>query len=107
MVNTSRRYDVEMRKQYFYDTDLNEFETKIPMMFIQDDGDKSGETNYSTFESDILSKNGIAASVTLASKYLTKIREDYASLIDVFISHKELVTGEVIQAFIGNAEVIG
>lgn len=109
IVETSRKYDVEMRKQYFYgynEGELTEYETNIPMMFIQDDGDKSGETNYSTFENDILSKNGIAASVSLASKYLTKIRADYLSLIDTFIENKDDITGEMISSFIGSANAI-
>lgn len=106
-VNTSRKYDVELRKQYFYgyqDNELIEYETKIPMMFIQDDNDK--DTNFSDFSSDILSKSGINASVNLAQAYLTKIREDYASLIDVFIEHKDEVTGEAIENYIGDAIVI-
>lgn len=109
IVETSRRYDVEMRKQYFYgynEGTFTEYEVQLPMMFIQDNGDKSGETNYSTFESDISSKSGINASVNLANKYLAKIRADYLSLIDVFIRNKELVTGDTITAYIGNAIVI-
>ncbi len=108
LVNTSRKYDVEMRKQFFYgykDDVLTKYEREIPMMFIQDDGTESGEDNYSTFEDDISSKNGIDASVNLASKYLNKIREDYLSLIDVFISHKDDVTGTTITGYIGSAYI--
>lgn len=106
-VNTSRKYDVELRKQYFYgyqDNKLVEYETKIPMMFIQDDNDK--DTNFTDFPTDILSKSGITASVNLAQKYLDKIRADYASLIDVFIAHKDDVTGTTIENYIGSAIVI-
>lgn len=109
LVKTSRKYDVEIRKQYFYDIvdgELTEYETNIPMMFIQDDGDKSGETNYSTFESDIQTTNGIAASVTLSNVYLNKIREDYLSLIDVFIVHKDSVNSSTINEYIGEASTI-
>lgn len=105
-VETSRKYDVEMRKQYFYgynESEFTEYEVQLPMMFIQDDGEESGETNYSTFESDILSKNGIAAEVILANDYLSKIRADYLSLIDIFIGNKELVTSEIINTYIGEA----
>ncbi len=110
MVSTSRKYDVEMRKQYFYNIvseELEEYERLIPMMFIQDDGDKSGETNYSTFETDILDKNGIAASVLLSNTYLTKIRADYLSLIDIFIANSDDVDADYIVDFIGDATVIG
>ena len=110
IVNTSRKYDVEMRKQYFYryveNNDIVEHEVDIPMMFIQDDGTESGETNYSTFESDILSKNGIAASVNLSNAYLEKIRADYLSLIDIFVENKDNITGDDIKSFIGNASAI-
>ena len=101
-VSTSRRYDVEMRKQYFYDSDVTEYETDIPMMFIQDDGTESGETNYSTFEEDILKDNSIAASVTLSNTYLNKIRADYLTLIDIFIAHKDDISSQSIADYIGD-----
>lgn len=103
-VSTSRRYDVEMRKRFFYGLDnneLKEYEITIPMMFIQDDGTESGETNYSTFETDILEDCGIAASVNLANTYLEKIREDYLTLIDIFIANKDSVNSQTIENYIG------
>ena len=107
-VKTSRRYDVEMRKQFFYGLDgenkLVKFEVNIPMMFIQDNGTESGETNYSTFESDIQTTNGITASVNLNSTYLEKIRADYLSLIEIFIGNKDAYDGNYIDEFIGEAE---
>ena len=108
-VSTSRKYDVEMRKQFFYGYDqgkLVEYETQLPMMFIQDDGTESGETNYSTFENDISSKNGIAARVLLADAYLSKIRSDYLTLIDVLINREDAVDGGFIISFIGSAATI-
>jgi len=108
-VKTSRRYDVETRKQYFYgdiDEEIAEYEKEIPMMFIQDNGDKSGETNYSTFEEDILKDNKIAASVILADKYLTKIRADYNDLIPVFENNKDSMPSASIVGFIGDAAII-
>ena len=105
LISTSRKYDVEMRKQYFYENvaeEVVEHEVSIPMMFIQDDGTESGETNYSTFESDILSKNGIAARVLLSNTYLTKIRDDYLTLIDIFINHKDDIDSSAIETYIGD-----
>lgn len=102
--NTSRKYDVEFRKQYFYgyqEDKLVEYETKIPMMFIQDNNDK--DTNFDDFPSDILSKSGITASVKLAQADLNKVRDDYAKLIDVFIANKDTVTGTTIETYIGGA----
>lgn len=101
-VNTSRKYDVEFRNQYFYgynEGEFTEYATNIPMMFIQADNDK--DTNFSDFPSDILSKNGINANVNLASKYIDKIQLDYATLIDIFIENKDTVTDESIITFIG------
>ena len=108
MVTTSRKYDVEMRKQYFYgynEGQFTEYEVELPMMFIQADHD--GYTNFSDFPSDIQSKSGITASVNLSSTYLNKIQADYASLIDIFIAHKDSVTGDAIAGYIGSAVVIG
>lgn len=102
--NTSRKYDVEFRKQYFYgyqEDKLVEYETKIPMMFIQDNNDK--DTNFNDFPSDILSKSGITASVKLAQADLNKVRDDYSKLIDAFIANKETVTGTTIETYIGGA----
>lgn len=102
VVNTSRKYDVEMRKQYFYSVSenvVNEHEVELPMMFIQADHDSY--TNFSDFPQDILSKSGINASVNLAQDYLDKIQSDYATLIDVFKEHKGDVTGDIIADFIG------
>ena len=105
-VKTSRRYDVEMRKQFFYGLDgennIVKYEVNVPMMFIQDNGTESGETNYSTFESDIQTTNGITASVNLNSTYLEKIRADYLELIDIFIENKEAFSGDYIDTFIGD-----
>lgn len=102
-VKTSRKYDVELRKQYFYgivDGNVVEYETSIPMMFIQ-----AGE-NFDTFESDILNTNGIAACVTLSNTYITKIEDDYATLIDTFIGNKDDMPSSSIVEFIGDAVVI-
>ena len=103
----SRKYDVEIRKQYFYSVtndEINEHETKIPMMFIQDDHDDY--TNYTDFPSDILSKSGIVAGVNLSSTYLNKIRADYLSLIPIFEQNKDNITGDDIATYIGGAAII-
>ena len=102
MVKTSRKYDVEMRKQYFYgynEGQFTEYEVQLPMMFIQADHD--GYTNFSDFPSDILSKSGINASVNLNQTHLNKIQSDYATYIDIFIQNKDNVTGATIEQFIG------
>ena len=106
-IKTSRKYDVEFRKQYFYSKNedtITEYECNIPMMFIQADNDK--DTNFSDFPNDILSTSKIEASVNLAKTHIDKIQSDYATLIDVFIENKDIVTGETIENYIGVASEI-
>ena len=99
----SRRFDIEKRYQYFYDVvneELEEYETSIPMMFVQ-------EEKLSDFASDIAEVNTyLSASINLANAYLTKIQDDYDSLIDVFIDNKDDIDSAYIVDYIGDAEVI-
>lgn len=106
-VKTSRKYDVELRKQYFYSSsgsEIIEHETNIPMMFIQANNDK--DSNFTDFPSDMSSISGITASVNLAQKYLDKVQADYSTLIDIFVTNKEKITGSAISDYIGTATVI-
>lgn len=106
-VKTSRKYDVEMRTQFFYGVESEqvvEYERDIPMMFIQDDHDEY--KNYTDFESDIQKDCDITASVNLSNTYLTKIRSDYDTLIPIFEVNKESMPSASIVAFIGDAAVI-
>ncbi|MBQ0099133.1 MAG: InlB B-repeat-containing protein [Firmicutes bacterium] len=103
LVKTSRKYDIELRKQYFYglvNNELVKYEKDTPMMFIQDDNDK--DTNYSDFISDIKKDNNITASVNLSNVYLSKIRSDYNNLIPEFKQNKELFNSQAIIEFIGS-----
>ena len=107
-VKTSRKYDVEMRKQFFYETkadELIEHEVDLPMMFIQADHDSY--TNFCDFHDDMNNNSGISnANVNLSSTYLNKIQEDYASLIDIFIAHKEDITTASIVSYIGSPKTL-
>ena len=100
----SRRFDIEIRKQYFYaivDAKLTEIETEIPMMFIQ-------EEKLSYFSSDVNEVNSyLNVSLNLSNTYLSKIQSDYATLIDEFIANKDNMPGASIVEFIGDAEIIG
>ena len=102
-VKTSRKYDVEMRKQYFYGIqtgEVVEFEVDLPMMFIQADHDSY--TNFTDFHDDMNDNSGISnAYVNLSSTYLNKIQDDYAKLIDILIAHKDEVTSATIVSYIG------
>lgn len=102
-ISTSRKYDVELRKQYFYGYEgekLVEYETKVPMMFIQDDNSK--DTNFTDFPSDILSKNKIAASVKVNNNVLSRIREDHKTKISIFELNKGIITSEAISLYINS-----
>ena len=106
-IKTSRKYDVEMRTQFFYGVESEqvvEYERDIPMMFIQDDHDEY--TNYTDFEHDIQTDCGIPASVNLSSTYLAKIRNDYNALIPIFEVNKDNMPSASIVDFIGDAEII-
>ena len=92
-----------MRTQYFYGTneegELVEYKTQVPMMFIQQDNDK--DSNFSDYPSDMLNDNGITSTVTLSKTYLDKIMADYANLIEIFKTNKELVDSVTIKSYIG------
>lgn len=100
---TSRKYDIEYRTRYYYTYDAeNDMyvanAVQVPMMFIQE-GD-----NYNSFSADMLSDNGITASVSLSSNHLNKILDDYDTLIDVFITNKDAVSSEAIIAYLEQYE---
>jgi len=103
-VSTSRKYDVELRKQYFYEYDSAnqeyiEHQVLTPMMFIQ-------EENYDTFVAD-MAKSGVSGvSVTMNSTDLAKVKDDYDTLVDIFIANKDTVDSTVIQTWIGSAVAI-
>lgn len=95
----SRRFDIEFRTQYFYSYDSATKEytkhmVQVPMFFVQ-------EENFETLTADVKAVNNITVLVTLDNADLLKIQDDYAQYIDVFIANKELVTEEIIVAYIG------
>lgn len=102
-VKTSRKFDIEFRTQYFYSKDsegnIVKKEVKVPMMFIQEDNDK--DTNFSDYPADMLKNNGISSSVILNVNYLNKIKSDYDTYIDEFISNKQMMTSDYIKEYIG------
>lgn len=100
---TSRKYDIEYRTRYYYTYDAeNDMyvanAVQVPIMFIQE-GD-----NYNSFSADMLSDNGITASVSLSSNHLNKILDDYDTLIDVFITNKDAMSSEAIIAYLEQYE---
>lgn len=95
----SRRFDIEYRTQYVYSYDAtNEsyvaYKVQVPMIFVQ-------EENFDTFAADVKSANDINISVALSNSVLSKILLDYDVLIPIFIANKDLVTADLIVAYIG------
>lgn len=102
-VQTSRKYDIELRDKYYYSMTNGEVvctSTKVPMMFIQDDN--SVDSNYSDFSSNMLTDNGISSSVTLSSSALARIRSDYSNRVPVFQTNKNNITSETIQSYLNS-----
>ena len=100
----SRRFDIEERLQYFFGLDANEdiveYETSIPMMFVQ-------EEKLSDFASDVTEKNSyLNVSINLSDIYLTKIQTDYVNLIPEFIINKDNMDSAAIVTYIGEAAVV-
>ena len=104
VVETSRKYDVELRSRFYYTYDeANDkyisHEVMVPMMFVQE-GD-----NFASFTSDVAKDNGgLALSVSLSTNYLNKILNDYDTLIDVFIENKENMSSQAINEYLGIVE---
>lgn len=98
---TSRRYDIELRKQYFYyfeGDELVEIEVITPMIFVQ-------QEQLNTLQSDIISSNpGVVTSFNfnVSTTHKEKIIYDYNNLIDLFILQKEDYSPENIIDFIGS-----
>lgn len=95
----TRRFDIEMRKQYVYSYDAeNEkyvmHEIEVPMIFVQ-------EGNFDTFAADVSSTNGITVSVSVNSTDFAKLTSDYDTLIPVFVANKDKMTTDLIIAYIG------
>lgn len=99
IINFSRRFDIEFRTQYFYSynastQEYTKVEVQVPMIFIQ-------EEHYETFAADVLATNGINLVHLTDEADFEKLLSDYDTLVDVFIENKDLITEEVIIAFIG------
>jgi len=95
----SRRFDIELRTQYFYSYDSTsekyvKIKASVPMLMVQ-------EENYGTLTSDILEKNSVALSASIATANLNKILADYDAYIDPFIINKDAITAEIIVQYIG------
>jgi len=98
----SRRYDIELRQQYFYYMDgeeLYQVPILVPMIFVQ-------EEQLSSFVADVNSMNdGLTFAFNLSTLIQNQIMDDYDNLIDDFIGQKDLFTTQTIIDFIGSAYI--
>ena len=99
-LNPSRRFDIEFRTQYFYSYDpatgkYTAHKVEVPMLFVQED-------YLDTLTDDIKAENKITVTLTETSERVALIIGLYDTTVDIFIQNKELVTEEIIVAFIGN-----
>ena len=96
----SRRFDIEFRTQYVYSYDATtgeyvEHAVQVPMLFVQ-------EECYEDLIEDVESTNDVTITVLVTDADLTKILDDYDTLIPIFVENKESVTTDDIVAYIGN-----
>lgn len=94
----SRRYDIELRSQYFYYlNDKNEYcvlELKIPMLFVQ-------EENLETLKEDIEDKNDITFTLNLSETKQNLLMTEYELNLEAFATNKEKYSIDYITNFIG------
>ena len=96
----SRRFDIEFRTQYVYSYDATtgeyvEHAVQVPMLFVQ-------EECYEDLIEDVESTNNVTINVLVTDADLTKILDDYDTLIPIFVENKESITPDDIVAYIGN-----
>ncbi|HOI47589.1 MAG TPA: InlB B-repeat-containing protein [Bacilli bacterium] len=94
----SRRYDIELRKQYFYymnGEELVEVALNVPMLFVQ-------EEQLSTLVTDVNTSNaGLTFGFNASTTIQNQIMSDYDTLIDPFNLQKEEFTIQNILDYIG------
>ncbi len=95
----SRRFDIEFRTQYFYSYDsatetYTEHAVKVPMLFVQED-------NFDTLIDDVETKNDLSLEFLMDDDVLEKLLLDYDTFIPIFAENKEVMTSDVILAYIG------
>ena len=93
----SRRYDIELRSQYFYYLDENEeykqIECQIPMLFIQ-------EEKLEDLAKDINSNNNISFTLNVNESIINYLTNEYSLAIKLFNEIKEKYSIDYILEFI-------
>jgi len=97
----SRRFDIELRTQYFYYYDsvnqkVEKIAVEVPMLFVQ-------EEVYADLVSDVRGKNGITIGVDLGSVQLSMLMSEYDTKVDVLVTNLNKYTSDNIIAYIGSS----
>lgn len=100
----SRRFDIELRTQYVYSYDAASesyvaHEISVPMIFVQ-------EEYLDTFISDVKSTNDVTISFRLPTADIEQIISDYTEYVPIFMERKELITVDIIIAYIGEKIIL-
>jgi hypothetical protein len=95
----SRKFDIEFRTQYFYyydavSGDYVKVSAEVPMLFVQ-------EKDFATIEDTISDKNNVNLDITASATDLQVLMSSYDIMVPTFIEIKDLVTEELIIAYIG------
>lgn len=101
IIDPSRRYDIELRRQYFYTynegtEEYEQIEVLIPMFFVQAD-------YYDDVINDVANENNDLA-ISFTNNVLDNLEyleTQYRTLIPVFIENKDKITVEMILEYIG------
>ena len=96
----SRRFDLELRTQYFYYYDAQnekyvKISAEIPMLFVQ-------EEVYSELIKDVKSTNDVTIQINLDEKHMQKLNNEYKTKIDIYEKNKNIYTVDYINKYIGN-----
>lgn len=103
LLNFSRRFDIEFRTQYVYSYNASEgtyteHAISVPMMFVQ-------EEQMGTFVEDVADTNNVTVAISISSSDLTKLMDDYDTLIPIFAENKDAITADMIIAYIGDKKI--
>jgi len=103
IINPSRRFDIEFRKQYFYkevEGQLQFVEVQVPMLFVQ-------AVYVATIDTEVKGQNSYLTnfSLTINASVVQKLETNYTAFLPIFDDNKDNFTAELITLFVGSAYV--
>ena len=58
-----------------------------------------------TFVEDVADTNNVTVAISISSSDLTKLMDDYDTLIPIFAENKDAITADMIIAYIGDKKI--